>query len=98
MADRIDRRFDEVVQEGQSIGHGKDRGYRALCGDCGEYKVCRAEEYKKTNLRGASYIPMFVGTEELKYVASMRAWNCCNEGKEPLDGFPEDPQDDSRDK
>lgn len=78
-----DRRFDEVVQEGQSIGHGRDRGYRALCGDCGEYQTARIQEWK---------YPVLIDTEELSYVARMRAWNCCNEGEEPLDGFPDDPQ------
>ena len=78
-----DRRFDEVVLEGQSIGYGRDKGYRALCGDCGEYQEARIQEWK---------YPVLIDTEELKYVASMRAWNCCNEGEEPLDGFPEDPQ------
>jgi len=27
-----------------------------------------------------------------KYVAQMRAWNCCNEGETPFDGFPECPE------
>lgn len=27
----------------------------------------------------------------LKYVAEMRSWNCCHEGGEPLDGFPDEP-------
>jgi hypothetical protein len=31
------------------------------------------------------------GERELRYVASMRAWNCCHEGQEPLDGYPEEP-------
>jgi hypothetical protein len=88
-----DKRFDEVVQEEQSIGYDKDRGYRALCGDCGQYKECRAHEYQRTNARGGTYIPHTVGTEDMKYVAQMRAWSCCNEGEEPLDGFPEDPNE-----
>lgn len=80
-----DKRFDEVVQEDQSIGYHDSRGYRALCGDCGEYRLVRAREWK--------YGGALVTTEEMAYVAKMRAWNCCNEGEEPLDGFPEDPQD-----
>jgi len=82
-----DRRFDEVVLEGQSIGYHESRGYRALCGDCGEYQEARIREWK--------YGGLLVGTEELKYVAQMRAWYCCqDEDDEPLDGFPEDPRDD----
>lgn len=79
------RRFDEVVQEGQSIGHHESRGYRALCADCGQYQEARIREWK--------YGGPLVDTEELAYVAKMRVWNCCHEGEEPLDGFPEDPQD-----
>lgn len=80
-----DRRFDEVVLEGQSIGYHESRGYRALCGDCGEYQEARIREWK--------YGGLLVDTEELAYVAKMRAWNCCNEGEEPLDGFPDDPRE-----
>ena len=29
--------------------------------------------------------------DELRYVATMRAWNCCHEGEEPYDGYPEEP-------
>lgn len=87
-----DKRFDDVVMEGQKIGYDKDRGYRALCADCGTYQECRAHEYQKTDARGGTYIPHTVGMEDMKYVAQMRAWHCCNEDDEPLDGFPEDPQ------
>lgn len=27
----------------------------------------------------------------LAYVAEMRAWNCCHQGQEPIDGLPEKP-------
>jgi hypothetical protein len=30
----------------------------------------------------------------LEYVAKMRAWNCCHEGDEPCDGFPEEVKSD----
>jgi hypothetical protein len=88
-----DQKFDDVVIEGQSTGYGKERGYRALCATCGEYQECRASEYERTDARGGKYIPHTVGEEDMAYVARMRAWNCCHEGEEPIDGFPDDPQD-----
>ena len=36
-------------------------------------------------------LPRLHGERELRYVAAMRAWNCCHEGGEPLDGYPEEP-------
>jgi hypothetical protein len=96
---RKDRRFDEIVTNGSSIGIGeKGRGYRALCADCGTYHTVRRKEFGKeyTNPHGSDdstflSIPSGIGTDELRYVAQMRAYNCCNEGTEPLDGFPETP-------
>jgi hypothetical protein len=101
MSDRTrqDRRFDEIVTSGSSIGVGeKERGYRALCADCGTYHTVRRKEFGKErdNPLGSGdgtffSIPYDIETEELRYVAQMRAYNCCNEGTEPLDGFPETP-------
>jgi hypothetical protein len=93
----MDRRFNEVVTSGQSTGHGKkEKGYRALCSDCGEYHTCKRKEFgeekeKSFNDESWFYVPSGIGSDELKYVAQMRAWNCCNEGNTPLDGFPECP-------
>jgi hypothetical protein len=53
---------------------------QALCSTCGTYHAASFEEMASR-----------VGEEELRYVASMRAWNCCHEGVEPYDGFPEVP-------
>lgn len=95
----MDRRFSEVVTSGQSTGHGeKERGYRALCGDCGTYHTCRRKEFGEERTlkwsRGEKKwfsVSPSVGMQHFKYVAQMRAWNCCNEGEEPLDGFPDAP-------
>mgnify|MGYP006299767571 CR=1 FL=1 len=91
-----DRRFTEVVQNGGSTGHGeKERGYRAICTDCGENKVCRRKEFGEEREAFRSeffYVPFEIGMQHFKYVARMRAWNCCNEGETPLHGFPEMPE------
>lgn len=77
-----DKRFREVVQTGKSIGYGDTRGYQALCGECGHYQEVRVNEF---------IYPVLIDTEEMKYTAEMRAWNCCKQGEEPIDGFPPEP-------
>ncbi|AGM11518.1 hypothetical protein M199_gp148 [Halogranum tailed virus 1] len=91
-----DRRFTEVVQNGGATGHGeKERGYRAICTDCGSNHVCRRKEFGEEREAFRSeffYVPHDIDMDAFKYVARMRAWNCCNEGDTPLDGFPECPE------
>ena len=53
---------------------------RTLCSTCGTYHEATVDELSTR-----------AGETELRYVASMRAWNCCHEGVEPYDGFPEEP-------
>lgn len=95
----MDRRFNEVVTNGSSTGYGeRERGYRALCGDCGSYHTCKRKEFGEERDRPFSdttffYAPYNIGMEHFKYVAQMRAWNCCSEGEEPHDEFPEMPDD-----
>lgn len=80
----VDLRFDEVVESDGMQGVQPDLHYRSLCKECGTYTEVYRREWRHAIL---------VDEEEMKYVADMRAWNCCREGEEPLDGFPEDPRD-----
>lgn len=77
-----DKRFDEVVQQTSSCMQNRQRAYKALCATCGSYSWARVDEFKH---------PVLTGTETLGYVAKMRAWNCCHEGEEPIDGLPDEP-------
>ncbi|WP_435366034.1 hypothetical protein [Haloarchaeobius sp. DYHT-AS-18] len=38
---------------------------------------------------------LLAGETELRYVASMRAWNCCHDGVVPHDGYPKEPDSSS---
>lgn len=78
----IDQQFHDIVIEGSSITGPDGRSYKACCAACGTYHKASADEYKR---------PMLAGTEVLKFTAEMRAWNCCHENDEPLDGFPDWP-------
>lgn len=84
-----DLRFDDVVTTVQVEydGYREHRPSvrepvrcRALCVTCGTYHESSMDE-----------LPRLHGERELRYVAAMHAWNCCHEGEEPLDGYPEDP-------
>jgi|GEM_PF-2192804 len=73
-------RFEYNRDRRHSAGERKPSRCQALCSTCGTYHAATVEEMAAR-----------VGKEELRYVASMRAWNCCHEGIEPYDGFPEVP-------
>lgn len=79
-----DKKFNEVVIETRSCYIDAERGFKACCSACGTFQEVSAQEFK---------YPFAVGAEQLGYVAKMRAWNCCHEGKEPLDGFPDPPDE-----
>ena len=84
-----DLRFDDVVTTVQ-VEYDDYKEHRpgvrepvrcqALCATCGTYHESSVDE-----------LPRLHGERELRYVAAMRAWNCCHEGGEPLDGYPEEP-------
>jgi hypothetical protein len=78
-----DKRFDEVVDSDGLRGVQPDLHYRSLCKECGEHSEVYKREWRQ---------PILVDKEEMKYVADMRAWNCCMADEEPLDGFPDDPR------
>ena len=54
---------------------------QALCSTCGTYHEVTVSE-----------LSLRCEQDVFQYVASMRAWNCCHEGVEPYDGFPEEPE------
>jgi len=75
-----DSRFEYDRDINRYLTEPKPSKCRALCSTCGTYHEATVEELS-TRCEEA----------ELEYVASMRAWNCCHEGVEPYDGFPEEP-------
>ncbi len=84
-----DQRFDGVVTtvrveydgyEEHRPGVSKAVRCQALCATCGTYRVATMDELAALD-----------GETELRYVDSLRAWNCCHEGVDPLDGYPEEP-------
>lgn len=82
-------RFDDVVDAVQVEYDGyrehrprvrKPVRCQALCATCGTYHESGMDELARLH-----------GERELRYVAAMRAWNRCDEGGEPLDGSPGEP-------
>lgn len=95
-----DLRLNDVVNINEMTG--PDGEYIvAICESCSErHKVIRNDFKHPTNKRLEStddgldfqeFVPRGVDQDFLTYVASMRAWNCCHEGEEPIDGLPEQP-------
>lgn len=88
-----DLRFNDVVSNvnydykkiNTTSSRRKANKCKALCSTCGKYHTACSSEGNEDEL-----MPGF-GKDVLKYVATMRAWNCCHEGAEPHDGFPEPP-------
>lgn len=73
-------RFEYDREINRYVSDPKPSECQALCSTCGTYHDATVDE-----------LSVRVGEDELRYVASMRAWNCCHEGVEPYDGFPEEP-------
>ena len=72
-----DLRLEDVVDSTDMIGPVGEY-CQATCLTCSQqYKVTR-EEFRFPTEK-----------ETLRYVATMRAWNCCHEGQEPIDGLPQ---------
>ena len=83
---QIDQRFEEIVIESSSMLGPDGRSHKSCCSACGTYHRVSVNEFKR---------PFLVSAETLRFTSEMRAWNCCHEGQEPLDGFPAKP-DNSR--
>lgn len=95
-----DRRFDEVVINSCLISDGKQKYAKSTCKTCSQTHRARPDEFKNNNLytieltenglKTSAYVPSGAHDKDvLLFVSRMRAWNCCHEGQEPLDGFPE---------
>lgn len=89
----MDLHFHDVVDSTRMIGP-QGRYCTATCMTCSEqHKVTRGEFELDglTRLDGSPVVPRDVDVDMLEYVAEMRAWNCCHEGDEPINGLPEQP-------
>lgn len=96
-----DLRFDDVVETNRMIGLAGKYAV-SICESCSErYKATREEfthpthkrlEETSNGLNFVEFVPDEIDQDFLVYVTSMRAWSCCHEGEEPLDGFPEEPE------
>lgn len=92
-----DLRLNDVVET--NLLMGTDGLYaKGICKDCSKQHKAEREEFKLDGLKRLNdngefvrFVPDEVDKDVLKYVAAMRAWNCCRDGEEPLGGFPEQP-------
>jgi hypothetical protein len=92
-----DLQFHDVVlasRETRTVEAGVlvDRGWRAMCKTCSTVHTVDVSEFDvpvTTFDTGEVHIP--VDAAVFRYVAEMRAWNCCHHGDEPYDGFPDEP-------
>lgn len=102
-----DRRFHDIVIESNSMIGPQGEYHTAICKTCSQQQKVTKDEFQMTDLytlvdteEGFGFEPANAlehkdnYKEVLRYVAEMRAWNCCHEGVEPLDGFPEQPDGD----
>lgn len=83
-----DFRFDDVVDSNVMIGP-PGKYVQSVCKSCSKQHKVTRKDFERENSLGSKYIPSSVKLAHLEYVSKMRAWNCCYEGQEPLDGFPE---------
>ena len=94
----VDLRFRDIVLESRETRTVEDgvlvnRGWRATCKTCSTVHTVDVSEFDVP-------VPMFSNGEKhipidravFRFVAEMRAWNCCHDGDEPYDGFPEEPE------
>jgi hypothetical protein len=58
-------------------------GFQVLCSSCGKYNEVERDEFNTPDIPDEAH---------LKYVAKMRAWNCCHSGEDPYDGYPTKPE------
>ena len=95
--DMTDLHFRDVVTNSSEVRTSDDgvlisRGWRAMCETCSTVHRIDESEFDvpiTTFSNGEKHIP--ISSEVFQYVAEMRAWNCCHEGQEPYDGFPQTP-------
>lgn len=100
-----DKRFHDVVIESQSMIGPVGEYHTAICKTCSQQHKVTSDEFEIPDLYKLNREEDGLSTENvnaldrkdnykeiLKYVAEMRAYNCCHEGEEPLDGYPEQPE------
>lgn len=100
-----DKRFEDVVIESTSMIGPDGEYHTAICKMCSQQHKVSIDDFEMDSLY--RLVPQEDGfyTEPLnaldrndeykkvlEYVAEMRAWQCCHEGQEPLDGFPDEPE------
>lgn len=91
-----DLRFDDVVETTKMIGPSGEYA-KSVCKTCSTQRQVTRDEFvidgwsRLLDGERVPLIPDDVDQDVLVYVAGMRAWHCCHEGDEPLDGFPEQP-------
>ena len=94
----VDYHFRDIVQNSKELKTFDDgvlvgRGWQAMCKTCSTVHETDHSEFDvpiTTFDNGEKHIP--IDEEVFRFVAEMRAWNCCHEGTEPYDGFPEAPE------
>jgi len=101
-----DLRFYDVVIESHSMIGPSGTYHTAVCKTCSKKHKVETDDFLLSNLY--THIPTDDGYETkpanaldmrddgykavLKYVAEMRAWNCCHEREGLIDGFPNEPE------
>lgn len=100
----VDYRFDDIVIESHSMIGPEGEYHTAVCKTCSTKHKVTIDDFDMDHLH--RLVPQEDGfytepanaldrnddyKEILEYVAEMRAWNCCHEGDEPIDGFPDEP-------
>jgi len=100
-----DLTFYDVVIESTSMIEPQGEYHTAICKTCSTQHKVEQSAFELPDLY--KLVPSDDGYETepanaldreenydeiLAYVAEMRAWQCCHEGEDPIDGFPEQPE------
>lgn len=101
----VDLRFHDIVIESHSMIGPVGEYHTAVCKTCSTKHKVTVDDfemdslYRLTKTRGEAGVEPANALDRnddykdvLQYVAEMRAWNCCHDGYEPLDGFPSEPE------
>lgn len=100
-----DFRFHDIVIESNSMIGPQGEYHTAICKTCSTQHKVEQSAFELPDLYKLVSNGDSLTTEQanaldreenyddiLRYVAEMRAWNCCHEGQEPLDAFPKEPE------
>lgn len=86
-----DFRFNDIVDSSVVTSEGNTY-VKSICKACSKQRKVERDEFELDtiyDLDGSKFIPDSVDIDMLRYVAEMRAWNCCHQNDVPIDGFPE---------